>query len=827
MDVLTPDDYSAGLHFLGLPLLAWIPLLPLLGALINLTLGRKLSRTTVHVIAVAAVAAAAGIAFYVVFGPMFDLYKHDYGGVGISQSPFVWIKIGGFTAEMRFRLDTLSAVMILIVTFIGTLIHIYSTGYMAHDPRFAAFFGYLNLFTGAMLILVLGANLPVMFIGWEGVGLCSFLLIGFWFENEDFATAGRKAFVVNRIGDFCFLLGMFLLYWATKDLAGSKDASLDFFLLKSAPAQQTYMQSFWGGERLAAAAGIFLFIGACGKSAQLPLYVWLPDAMAGPTPVSALIHAATMVTAGVYMVCRMSFLFATSTTALIVVSTVGLLTAMVAAFMALAQQDLKKVLAYSTVSQLGFMFVAAGTGNWTAAIFHLGTHAFFKACLFLGAGSVMHGMEHGGSHTPGDIMTMGGLRKHMPITRVTFMISCLAIAGIFPFSGFFSKDEILGGAFHIHPPGWPVWYGKILWGGLLVAALGTAFYMWRLYFLVFGGEERSEPAKKAHESPLSMTLPLVVLATFATIIGFIGFPHFKSFETPAPMHALASWLEPSVAHEWYEGAGKPAEPIGEASLAEVKACDNRNAKDVCALPGGEGEGVCDVAEPGAKPACSEPGDTGLIGLLILALGIGGLGIGLAWSMYGAGRGGPSRTVQELTEGPLHDVYEASKHKLWVDEIYDAVFVKPFRALARGLFEIVDRFVIDTVAVTGVAFVIGLFGRMSRWFQNGQVQRYLVGLVVGAAAVFLVTDCHTKPTFSYERQPGGTIHLHAQVAGLMRATSVVKWDLDDDGQPDPGVTGIDLVKRADEVAGEVTMWIDDPVDGKTDKVTRTIDLSEDN
>ena len=263
-----------------------------------------------------------------------------------------------------------------------------------------------------MLILVLGANLPVMFIGWEGVGLCSFLLIGFWYENEDYANAGRKAFVVNRIGDFCFLLGMFLLFWATK--------TLDFAQLKNPSMGPAYVQPFWGSERLAAAAGIFLFIGACGKSAQLPLFVWLPDAMAGPTPVSALIHAATMVTAGVYMVCRLSFLYSTSTTAMIVVSTVGLLTALAAAFMAFAQTDLKKVLAYSTVSQLGFMFVAAGTGNWTAAIFHLGTHAFFKACLFLGAGSVMHGMEHGGSTTPGDITTMGGLRKHMPITHITF-----------------------------------------------------------------------------------------------------------------------------------------------------------------------------------------------------------------------------------------------------------------------------------------------------------------------------------------------------------------------------------------------------------------------
>ncbi|HSS00256.1 MAG TPA: NADH-quinone oxidoreductase subunit L, partial [Kofleriaceae bacterium] len=510
---------------MNLPILAWIPALPLIGALLNLTFGRWFSKQTVHTIAIAAVAAAFGIAAYAVFGPLYGEFRAGAGGIGLYHTVYTWIQVGSFKAQLGFRLDTLSAVMILIVTFVGLLIHIYSTGYMAHDPRYSAFFGYLNLFTGSMLILVLAANMPVMFIGWEGVGLCSFLLIGFWYENDAFASAGRKAFVVNRIGDFAFLLGMFLLFWATKSIdadaiaRGTKaiaafDAdhmaafrnivadrgSLDFANLASSAMGPSYVQGFWGGERLAAAAGILLFIGACGKSAQLPLFVWLPDAMAGPTPVSALIHAATMVTAGVYMVCRLSFLYASSTTALIVVATIGLLTALAAAFMAFAQTDLKKVLAYSTVSQLGFMFVAAGTGNWVAAIFHLGTHAFFKACLFLGAGSVMHAMEHEGSSTPGDIMTMGGLRARLPRTHITFLISCLAIAGIIPFSGFFSKDEILGGAFSVAPPGWPAWYGKLLWFGLLTGALGTAFYMWRLYFLVFAGDGRSEPAKHAHES---------------------------------------------------------------------------------------------------------------------------------------------------------------------------------------------------------------------------------------------------------------------------------------------------------------------------------------
>ena len=777
-------DYSQ-FKFLGLPMLAWIPLLPLLGALVNLTVGRRFSKTTIHTIAIAAVAGSCGLSMWLVFGELFKLYKAGAGGTGIEQVIYTWIEVGSLKIEMAFHLDTLSAVMILIITFVGALIHIYSTGYMAKDPRYAAFFGYLNLFTGAMLILVLGSSLPVMFIGWEGVGLCSFLLIGFWYENESYATAGRKAFVVNRIGDFCFLLGMFLLYWATK--------TLDFGQLKSASVGSAYVQPFWGGERLAAAAGILLFIGACGKSAQLPLFVWLPDAMAGPTPVSALIHAATMVTAGVYMVCRLSFLYSASSTALIVVATVGLLTALAAAFMAFAQTDLKKVLAYSTVSQLGFMFVAAGTGNWTAAIFHLGTHAFFKACLFLGAGSVMHGMEHGGSTTPGDIMTMGGLRKHMPITHITFAVSCLAIAGIVPFAGFFSKDEILGGAFSIvgqaTPPGWPSWYGYFLWGGLLVAALGTAFYMWRLYFLVWHGQERSDAAKHAHESPMSMTMPLVILAFLATIAGFIGLPHLTDMHLPSFTHGLADWLAPSVVSTWYN-------PATDGTMA-------------------------------VQQIHGHVSDTTTFILMGVALGVGALGIFLAWTMYGGGKG-PSPTVERLVDGPLASAYEASKAKLWFDEIYEATIVRPFRAVARGLYEIVDRFIIDTVAVNGSAMVIGLVGRVSRWFQNGQVQRYLAGVVVGAACVFFVTDCHSKPSFTYELV-GDRLHLVAKPgAGLVGASTKLRWDVDGDGvaDVDPNTGAVystpDLYVLYGDTRSEVTLFIDDPLTRSTQKITRTIE-----
>jgi NADH-quinone oxidoreductase subunit L len=634
-----------------------------------------------------------------------------------------------------------------------------------------------------------------MFIGWEGVGLCSFLLIGFWYENDAYATAGRKAFIVNRIGDFAFLLGMFLLFWATKDVAaGGMRGSLDFASLEDPSVGASYIAPFWGNERLAAAGGILLFIGACGKSAQLPLFTWLPDAMAGPTPVSALIHAATMVTAGVYMVCRMSFLYSASTTAMIVVATVGLLTALAAAFIAFAQTDLKKVLAYSTVSQLGFMFVAAGTGNWVAAIFHLGTHAFFKACLFLGAGSVMHGMEHGIAHckkhgietdaTPGDITKMGGIGPHQRITQITFAISCLAIAGIAPFSGFFSKDEILFGAFTVQPPGWPGWYGKLLYAGLLLAALGTAFYMWRLYFLVFAGKERSEAAKHAHESPPSMVGVLVVLAFFATVVGFLGMPHLTSVKLPSITHGLSSWLAPSVTPSFYMPPGEPAIQImGHAS------------------------------------------DGTTIMLMAIALGIGLLGIGLAYALYGRG---PTKTVDQITSGRLAPVYEASKAKLWFDELYDAILVRPFRVLARGLFEIVDRFVIDTVAVNGVAFVVGIFGRLSRWVQNGQVQRYLAGVVVGAALVFFVTDCGQKPTFKY-RLVGSDLEFRAEPgSGVAGATAKLSWDFNSDGKPDADENGkpydaAEIRRPAGDVGSHVTLWIDDPISQKRVSITRAIKL----
>jgi NADH-quinone oxidoreductase subunit L len=819
----------SSLKFLDLPLLAWIPLLPFIGAFLNLVLGRWLSRGTVHAIAIASVAASCGIAAYLVFGPLLTMFKSAPANAVIDQPVYTWIEAGRLKIELAFRLDTLSAVMIMIVTFVGLLIHIYSTGYMAHDPRYAAFFGYLNLFMGSMLVLVLAANMPVMFIGWEGVGMCSFLLIGFWYENESYATAGRKAFVVNRIGDFAFLTGMFLLFWATKDLTAGQ-GSLDFRALSTLPAiQEAYVSPLWSSERLAAAAGILLFIGACGKSAQLPLFVWLPDAMAGPTPVSALIHAATMVTAGVYMVVRLSFLYAASTTALAVVAVIGLLTALAAAFMAFAQTDLKKVLAYSTVSQLGFMFVAAGTGNWVAAIFHLGTHAFFKACLFLGAGSVMHAMEHAGSEAPGDIMQMGGLRKKLPLTRLTFMISCLAIAGIFPFAGFFSKDEILGGAWSVEPPGWPWWLGKVFWAGLLTGALGTAFYMWRLYFLVFSDKPRSKPAAEAHESPLSMTGPLLVLAFLATIAGVIGLPHLKSWHPPKILHGLSLWLDPAVSAEWNDPIAPDARVPGgpRSRLAQDLRRTSPGEDCCCVVPGAVtsqpmtveacaakgGTAVC-TASPTKQCVLEEGSDVQTFILMGVALAIGGLGILLAWALYGRG---PSKHVDRWTAGGLGPVYEASKHKLWFDEVYDRIFVRPFRTAARGLLEVVDRFVIDTVAVNGSAFVVGLFGRVARWIQNGQVQRYLAGIVIGAALVFLVSRCQQETAFDYEFE-GNLVRLTAAPGEGVSSLAKIEWDLDSDGTID--ATGAEITRVRGDV-GTVTMWIEDPITRERRRVTRVV------
>jgi len=488
-----------------LPIFVLIPLFPLLGVLLNGLVGvRNFSKRVTNIVAAGSVA----LSFLAAAASLLEFQRS--GGTALTKGLYTWIPAGvvrlagggaaGPSIELAFRYDSLAGVMALIVTGVGLLIHIYSVGYMAEDPGYARYFAYLNLFTFAMLVLVLAANLPVMFIGWEGVGLCSYLLIGFWFDRDSAVDAGKKAFIMNRVGDFGFLLAMGLLLSAlgTLDMTGISAA----------------VQAGGLGREAATAAALLLFLGACGKSAQIPLYTWLPDAMEGPTPVSALIHAATMVTAGVYLVARMHALFSFSGTAMTVVALVGALTAVFAASLALVQHDIKRVLAYSTISQLGLMFIGLGVGAFAAGIFHLMTHAFFKGLLFLAAGSVIHALS--GEQ---DMRKMGGLRRRLPRTYPVFLVGALAIAGIPGLSGFFSKDEILVSAFAA---------GKYaVWGLGTVGAAMTSFYVFRLIFLTFFGPERLAPRSKdhLHESPGIMMVPLQILAVFAVVGGYVGLPH--------------------------------------------------------------------------------------------------------------------------------------------------------------------------------------------------------------------------------------------------------------------------------------------------------------
>jgi NADH-quinone oxidoreductase subunit L len=477
-----------------------IPVFPALGVLFNAFIGPRAGKRAISLVGPGVVGAAFLTGCYA-FVRLLSLPP----GSALVQRVYPWITAGTLQVDVAFRIDALSAVMVLIVSGVGFLIHVYSVGYMDHDPSYGRYFTYLNLFTLAMLTLVLADNLPLLFVGWEGVGLCSYLLIGFWFSVEANASAGKKAFIVNRIGDAGFLLGLFLLFWNL----GSGAHSLSFSEI-AAHAKAIPPSTL-------TAITLLLFVGATGKSAQLPLYVWLPDAMAGPTPVSALIHAATMVTAGVYMIARLHVLFLLAPTTLAVVATIGALTALFAATIGLMQNDIKKVLAYSTVSQLGYMFLGVGVGAFGAGIFHLMTHAFFKGLLFLGAGSVIHGMS--GEQ---DMQKMGGLRTHMPITFWTFLAATVAITGIPGFAGFFSKDEILAQAFG-SPHGSP-W----LWAMGFVAAGLTSFYMYRLLFLTFFGECRADEHARhhLHESPATMTVPLMVLAVLSVVGGYIGLPAF-------------------------------------------------------------------------------------------------------------------------------------------------------------------------------------------------------------------------------------------------------------------------------------------------------------
>ncbi|MEJ2672616.1 MAG: NADH-quinone oxidoreductase subunit L [Deltaproteobacteria bacterium] len=501
-----------------------IPFLPFVGFLINGLVGKSLPKKVVGTIG----SATVGLSFLLTVVIFLEFLKLPADARSVEKVVYTWIASGPFQVSVAYLIDPLSLVMMLVVSGVSALIHVYSIGYMYDDEGFYRYFSFLNLFVFAMLTLVSANNFLLMFVGWEGVGLCSYLLIGFWYEKQSASDAGKKAFVVNRIGDFGFLLGIFLLFWTF----GSLNFKEVFALASKYPV----------GSGVITAITLFLFLGATGKSAQIPLYTWLPDAMEGPTPVSALIHAATMVTAGVFMVARCSTLYVLAPISLTVVAAVGALTAIYAATIGIAQFDIKRVLAYSTVSQLGYMFLACGVGAFTSGIFHLMTHAFFKALLFLGSGSVIHGM-----HGEQDMRHMGGLKKYQPITYWTFILATLAISGIFPFAGFFSKDEIL---FHSFASG-----HYVFWGIATVAAFITAFYMFRAVFMTFHGEERFDPHHvHPHESPPSMAIPLMALGALSVVGGFIGFPiieganKFRDFLAPA----ITPMVHEAHAPAWFE-----------------------------------------------------------------------------------------------------------------------------------------------------------------------------------------------------------------------------------------------------------------------------------
>ncbi len=677
--------------------LGWIPLFPLLGALFNLIFGRwimrslgdRLGREVVHLVAIGAVAFSCFYSFSIVLEAMTGPEAVDR----VVHHVYTWILSGETRVGFDLMIDRLSAVMCLVVTGVGLLIHIFSVGYMAKDPAYWRYFAYLNLFMASMLVLVMGKSLVVTFVGWEGVGLCSYLLIGFWYDDPAKASAGKKAFIVNRIGDFGVLLAMLVIYSVTQSLdydAINHAASLG----EDSPFLQTLVVLGEGETGVVAVAlpvatiaTLLLFLGCTGKSAQIPLYTWLPDAMAGPTPVSALIHAATMVTAGVYLVVRLNPLFALAPLTMAIIAIIGAATALFAATIGITQNDIKKVLAYSTVSQLGFMFLAAGMGAWVAAIFHLVTHAFFKACLFLGSGAVIEACHHNQ-----DIRTMGGLKEKMPWTRITFLVSCLAIAGVPIFSGFFSKDEILLAAY-ANASQWTPGLNYAAWILGVVTAFCTAFYMFRLYFLVFEGKFRGDHHTWTHHvgEHWIMTFPLIVLAVGATFGGLLGIPHVFHLGP----HVLAEWLSPITAVS--DGFG------GEFFVgARPELLD----------------------EEGHVKSALE------WGLMAASVAVALAGILFARSLYGQG---PSPAAESWRER-LGGLYRASFAKYWIDEVYDFVIVRPIRFIGGLCYQLGDQLLVDGLGVGGVAGTVGALGNRARLWHNGNVRRYLAVLLLGTGIV---------------------------------------------------------------------------------------------
>jgi NADH-quinone oxidoreductase subunit L len=628
------------------------------------------------------------IANFAVFIPfltvLFLFLNFDVDAGAVQVSLFTWIEAGNFSVDIAYQIDQLSLIMALVVTGVGSLIHYYSIGYMAHDPGFWRFFAYMNLFIFAMLNLIMANNLLLLFLGWEGVGLCSYLLIGFWYTDMMKSDAAKKAFLYNRVGDFAFLIAIFMIFEAV--------GSLNFDVILANTDAFTDNAVFW--------VAFLMFIGATGKSAQIPLFVWLPDAMAGPTSVSALIHAATMVTSGVYLITRMSSMYVLSPEVMIIIAAIGALTAIVAATIAITQYDIKGVLAYSTVSQLGFMFLALGSGAYTAALFHVITHAFFKACLFLGSGSVIHTMEHvehklhdDGKDVhfdPQDIRNMGGLSKYMPSTYKTFLIATVAIAGIPPLAGFFSKDEIVMHTFNMGMGEYASALYFILWGVATITAFLTAFYMFRLTISTFHGTFKLpslvKGAEKAesylHESPSTMTIPLWALAGLSIVGGFIGLPNFvsKTFGGDGHINWLHDWLSPiasdipltlSIASEWI--------------------------------------------------------------LMIFAILVAVGAVFMAFRMYGDDKLVESDARISSAFGSLYQVW---KDKYSLDEVYEGVVVRPTVRFSDKVLAVFDMKIIDGT-VNAVAGFVRLSGSLLRYIQTGIASNYALFLVLGVILVLSI------------------------------------------------------------------------------------------
>lgn len=660
-------------------LISLIVVLPLLGFVLNGLLGLSSEGYREKKTLIGAIANLSVFIPFLI--ALFFFINFSSGSEAISTKLFTWIEAGSFSADIAYRLDELSLIMVLVVTGVGSLIHFYSIGYMYHDPGYWKFFAYLNLFIFAMLNLVMADNLLLLFLGWEGVGLCSYLLIGFWYTDMLKSDAAKKAFLYNRVGDFAFLIAIFMIFEAV--------GSLNFDVILANLDLFTGDALFW--------ITFLVFIGATGKSAQIPLFVWLPDAMAGPTSVSALIHAATMVTSGIYLITRLSPMYVMSPEILMIVAVIGALTAIIAATIAITQNDIKGVLAYSTVSQLGFMFLALGSGAYTAAIFHVATHAFFKACLFLGSGSVIHTMEHvehklheKGKHVhfdPQDIRFMGGLRKYMPHTYKTFLIATVAIAGIPPLAGFFSKDEIVMHTFNM---GFGEFAGAMyftLWTVATITAFLTAFYMFRLTLTTFHGSFRlpqkvegaEDAASYLHESPASMTFPLWALAVLSIVGGFIGIPNFisKTFGGDGHINWLHDWLSPVAADI----------PLTLSIPAEWA-------------------------------------------LMVFAILVAVGGVFLAFRMYGKGQQEESDAAIASRFGGLYQVW---KEKYSFDEAYEGVIVQPIVKFSDKVLAVFDIKVIDGIVNT-IGGTVRLTGSLLRYIQTGIATSYALYMILGVILV---------------------------------------------------------------------------------------------